>query len=99
MQPIWQTMSLLARTRGESIFMQQVASIIIGIGLGVLAWWAVAKWSSKRNGGKVDYKAPQGWVAGLLVALLIIGGTFLMIHIDVNTLSDDELPPINLQVP
>ena len=99
MQLICQTVSLLARSRNDSIFMQQVGSIVIGLVLGAVVWWAVATWWGKRKGGKPDYKAPQSWGAGLLVALLIIGGTFLMISIDTNTLSKDEIPSINLQSP
>ena len=96
MQTTYQIMSLLARTRNDAIRTQQIGSIVIGLALGLVVWWLVAKRQAKRKSKPIDYKAKEGWLAGLLVALLIIGGTFLMIHLDVNTLSEDEIPSINL---
>ena len=99
MQVPWHVFICLARTRNDFIRTQQITSVVIGLGLGLVAWWLVAKWRAKHTGGRIDYKAKEGWLVGLFIAICIIATTFLMIHYDVNTLSDDEIPPSSLQLP
>ena len=88
---------LLARTRSDAIRTQQIGSIVIGLILGAVVWWLVAKWQSNRNNKPIDYKAKEGWLAGLFIAICIVGATFLKIHYDVNTISPDEIPNFDIQ--
>lgn len=81
---------ILARSRNDAVLFQQIASVFVGIGVGVMVWWAVAKVRAPKAHGKINYKDPVGWASGILVLVLIIGGTFLKLHYDTNTVSDEE---------